>query len=546
MRLLLPPAPTPQPFLWLDEKIREDLGLPSGSAHGGGGPVPRGPLDVWKSRKLWQTVTTASQHSLYYRKHWQPCAHVLAAWQQHHHRADGDFGAALDFLRQLPLTPHEALAGETESFLAVGHSDVAGLVTVPTSGTTGAGKRIFCTANDLHRTVRFFQYGMRLMLHSGQPETVALLMSGEREGSVGRLLKTALAAWGIACHVPGFPQDTDSAMGELVRLQPTCIVGTPCHLLALARHREAPLLHPRLHTVLLSGDSASPALRNAVVQGLRCKVFAHYGLTESGFGGAVECAQREGAHVREADLLFEIVDTGGKPVPAGTWGEVVMTTLLREAMPLIRYRTGDLGRIRQEPCACGSSLQRLDVAGRMADMLTLPGAGSLSPADLDALCYAEPWVCGRTATLHTVPDSGVKASSAADGTSSFPGQGGGASSPESHGSSPTPRRCLRLEAHCTTGAPAEALSLLQRSIAAIPGLSLVGSEAEIQSTPAHLLPVALLCRNAGKPGENSLPLPAKQRLHISDDPAFRDTASNPGSADAAPGAKATPNTKQQR
>lgn len=71
MRLTPPPTPSPQPFLWLDEKIREDLGLPRGSTPGKGAAVPRAALNAWKSRKLWQTVAAASRHSLYYRKHWQ-------------------------------------------------------------------------------------------------------------------------------------------------------------------------------------------------------------------------------------------------------------------------------------------------------------------------------------------------------------------------------------------------------------------------------------------------------------------------------------------
>ena len=79
-----------------------------------------------------------------------------------------------------------------------------------------------------------------------------------------------------------------------------------------------------------------------------------------GLGGGVECAAHAGLHLREADLLFEVVDPlTGAPLPVGSEGEIVFTTLTREAMPLIRYRTGDSGSFIAEPCPCGSALRLL-------------------------------------------------------------------------------------------------------------------------------------------------------------------------------------------
>jgi phenylacetate-CoA ligase len=74
----------------------------------------------------------------------------------------------------------------------------------------------------------------------------------------------------------------------------------------------------------------------------------------------VECAARQGYHWREADLYFEIVDpVTGQPLPDGEAGEIVFTTLTRQGMPLIRYRTGDISRFLPGPCACGAVLRRL-------------------------------------------------------------------------------------------------------------------------------------------------------------------------------------------
>jgi phenylacetate-coenzyme A ligase PaaK-like adenylate-forming protein len=112
-------------------------------------------------------------------------------------------------------------------------------------------------------------------------------------------------------------------------------------------------------------------------------------MTEMGFGGGVECEARSGCHLREADLHFEIVDPrSGTPVPEGTSGEIVFTTLMRRAMPLIRYRTGDVGRMIPEPCGCGTVLKTLEkVRVRMSSVRRLRSGGLLSMADLDEVLF---------------------------------------------------------------------------------------------------------------------------------------------------------------
>ena len=91
-------------------------------------------------------------------------------------------------------------------------------------------------------------------------------------------------------------------------------------------------------------------------------------MTETGYGGGVECAAHSGLHLREADLLLEVADPAtGEAVPPGETGEILITTLGERALPLLRYRTGDAARMLPGPCACGSPLRRLGpVAGRFA------------------------------------------------------------------------------------------------------------------------------------------------------------------------------------
>jgi phenylacetate-coenzyme A ligase PaaK-like adenylate-forming protein len=113
-------------------------------------------------------------------------------------------------------------------------------------------------------------------------------------------------------------------------------------------------------------------------------------MTETGYGGAVDCAFHCGCHLREDELLVEVVDPAtGKPAPAGAVGEVVVTTLRRRGAPLLRYRTGDLARLNEAPCPCGSALRRLDgFAGRVGAGAPLASGGELTLPRLDEALFA--------------------------------------------------------------------------------------------------------------------------------------------------------------
>ena len=127
--------------------------------------------------------------------------------------------------------------------------------------------------------------------------------------------------------------------------------------------------------MLLSTDYVPDALVEALSKNGACKVYNHYGMTEMGYGGGVECECLNGYHLRENHLYFEIINpTTGESVRDGEYGEVVVTTLNRQAMPLIRYRTGDISRYMIEPCACGTFLRTMEkVRGRIENQVFLHG-----------------------------------------------------------------------------------------------------------------------------------------------------------------------------
>jgi phenylacetate-coenzyme A ligase PaaK-like adenylate-forming protein len=337
-------------------------------------------------------------------------AETLAAWQLEqvrrtvgYARERGGFygerlrgvtgpGSMAEWVR-LPFTWPAELAREPLAFLCVPRSQVARVTTLETSGSTGAKKRVCFTAEDLERTVDFFAHGMGTLVRRGQ--RALILMPAASEHSIGRLLRQGLERIGVEGHIPEPGWGAREALAAAAGAH--CLVGLPAELLYLSR--ADPGLRPE--SVLLSADYVPESVIAALTAAWGCRVFSHYGMTETGFGCAVQCGAGSGHHLRDPDLLLEIVDPGsGAPVPSGTPGEIVLTTLRNQAMPLIRYRTGDLGRMLTGACACGCQLPRLGrVEGRMENRLVLAGGIRLSIHELDELLFAQPAVRGFSAEL---------------------------------------------------------------------------------------------------------------------------------------------------
>lgn len=314
-------------------------------------------------------------------------------------------------LARLPRTIPDDLRERPDAFLAVSQDEIARVISVPSSGTSGPGKRVFYTPGDLERITRFFGYGMRNLLEHG--ETALVLLPGERPDSVGALLSKALETFGAQAVALGPEQAFSGPLGrpdralEILRNQDIrCIVGAPAHLNVLAAHWAAQGgCRKRLRSVLLCWDSVPSSLARNVEQAFGCRALQHWGMVETGLGGAVSCGRSSGLHLREADILVEIADPdSGAQLPDGEWGEILVTTLSRRAMPLIRYATGDRGRILPETCACGSPLRRLDArVRRLQGDLPLPGGKHLGAIQLGERLYALPGLLDFRARLEPAP-----------------------------------------------------------------------------------------------------------------------------------------------
>lgn len=272
---------------------------------------------------------------------------------------------SLTQLAQLPFLTAKTLAEEGHHMLCVSQSEVSRVVTMQTSGTTGRPKRLYFTEADQRRTVDFFACGISELAEAG--DRMLILMPGIQEGSIGILVEQALQKIGIEA-VPCGPEKTFAEMAaRIAEHQVNTIVGSPVQILSLARYMNHQGMLQPIKSVLASSDVLPETVKHALKKTLQCLVLNHYGITEAGLGFAIECKHHRGMHIREQDLLVEIIDPiSGQVLPDGQWGELVFTTLTRQAMPLIRYRTGDKTRLLSGRCPCGSIVKRMDnVMGRI-------------------------------------------------------------------------------------------------------------------------------------------------------------------------------------
>ena len=270
-------------------------------------------------------------------------------------------------LSGLPFTTARDLH-DWKRFLCVSQDGVERVVTIQSSGTSGPPKRLAFSRADLAATKDFFQIGMTQLVHNGD-RVLALWPGAQRPYGVSALLREALGEKGVAVFSGEPLAKPDSLRREMAKYNPHAIIAAPRQLAPLVA-----LLSPSLdiRRLALGGIlSSTETLPSELVHILQNRygllVLDHYGMTETGYGGGVECPAHDGYHLRELDIFFEIVDIeSGMPLPDGEAGELVITTLAREAMPLIRYRTGDAASMLPGPCRCGSPLRRLSaIRGRI-------------------------------------------------------------------------------------------------------------------------------------------------------------------------------------
>lgn len=310
-------------------------------------------------------------------------------WQEHFARAGVDpssVGGAADLAR-LPFTTKDDLrASYPLGWAAVPNAELVRIHA--SSGTTG--KRTVCayTARDIEDWA--VQFARCFATAGVTREDRVQVMVGYGLWTAGAGFQAGAEKLG-AMVVPTGPGNLDLQLEMIVDLESTVLCATSSFALMVAEAAEARGLGDRLaiRTGVFGSERCGPAMRARIGSLLGVDIYDIYGLTELyGPGVGIECAEHDGIHVWSDYYVVEIVDPDtGRPLSAGEEGEIVITTLRKEGMPLIRYRTRDLSRLYPSPCRCGSPHPRIaTLTGRTDDMVKVRGV-AVFPAQVETILH---------------------------------------------------------------------------------------------------------------------------------------------------------------
>lgn len=315
--------------------------------------VPRPVIRRIQRGAFQRVVRYAARHQKFFARKLRQ-AGIEAAGVREPRDLGGIFTTAEDLLA---LAPEEFLCREPEAVFE-------------TTGTSGAPKRTYFSYDELEFAARY--------------QAAALYENGMRPGD--RVVCTFDAAYwisswvtflackraGVFCSAVGKPAPRD-VYSRLAPYRYNVIIADPTWLVSLSEIAEREGVFP-VKMMVASGDRMTDVYRGYVEGVWKAPVILGYGCTEAGGGMGMECRERRGYHLDEYNFFFEVLD----PDTEG-YGELVVTTLSRRTMPLIRYRVRDITRFLDAPCPCGASMRRLArIKGRRDEMVVM-GAGNMHP-----------------------------------------------------------------------------------------------------------------------------------------------------------------------
>lgn len=293
-------------------------------------------------------------------------------------------------LQNLPFTTKEELSTRTHEFLCVPEEEVVEYVT--TSGTTSTPISIALTATDLER-LAFNEETSLICAGANKKDLFQLTTTMDKQFMAG--LAYYLGARKLGARVirvgPGSPFLQWEAIKQY---RPTYLVAIPSFipkLIIYANENGLNLKDCGVKAIVCIGeplrnpDFSLNELGRRIASGWDVKLYSTYASTEMA-SAFTECSEGKGGHFHPSLLMAEVVDENGMPAKEGELGEVVVTPLGVKAMPLLRYRTGDLCHVYYSPCACGRNGLRLGpVVGRKQQMIKFKGTTLFPPSIFDVL-----------------------------------------------------------------------------------------------------------------------------------------------------------------
>jgi phenylacetate-CoA ligase len=283
---------------------------------------------------------------------------------------------SLEQLTSIPLLKKDVIRGDKQKILCVDPKEI-GQVHL-TSGTSGKPTYTSYTLADqyiydlLPKYLELFKESDIDVAAIALPYEFALPGLGFQ-----RLFQFAFGTAVLSLGKGGYMAPVDKSLELMKEYQASVLATTPSYAALLAEESERFGIKIgediRLKKIVLTGEGCSNTFRERLEKWWGCEVSFFYGSTECGVV-AVECSEHKGYHVMEGHVKVEIIDpVSEERLTYGKTGEIIVTTLLREGMPMVRYRTGDIGYLQKSNCACGVTMDLLHLRGRMESMLRLDG-----------------------------------------------------------------------------------------------------------------------------------------------------------------------------
>lgn len=335
---------------------------------------PRGRIEELQSERLQRLVGHAYAHVPHYRR-----------IMDERGLRPADIRSAAD-LPKLPVLTKAAIRAAGDELVA-DTTHVSRLRPMSTSGSTGEPLLFYSTVEDqvsrgMARALRAFQWaGVRM---GDRYATLARPrhFDSQRERMLHRMSLRFRRA--VEMDYGSLSDERIALLARKVqRGRFACLDGTPPLLSLLAEFiRSHGLEVPHIESIVCSGEQLYPHERRLLRETLGSEPYSVYSSYEV-FEIAGECEAHAGLHVHAEDVVVEVVDEEGMPVPDGRSGRLLLTSLHNDAMPFIRYAIGDIGTLDSTPCSCGRELPRLvGVVGRASELIIAPDGRRIFAADL--------------------------------------------------------------------------------------------------------------------------------------------------------------------
>lgn len=335
-------------------------------------------IKTFQEQKLRETLRFVSQHSPFYKKRFADSGISVS-----------DIKTVED-LQKLPVTTKADLQQFNDDFLCVPPNKIIDYAT--TSGTLGDPVTFGMTDNDLERlayneAISFDCAGIK------EGDVVQLMTTIDRRFMAGLayflgLRKMKVGVIRVGAGIPELQWDS------ILKYKPTYVITVPSFLLKLIEYAEAHGIDYNncgikgavcIGESLRNQDFSLSTLSRKITEKWNIKLFSTYASTEMSTA-FTECEYANGGHHHPELIVVEALDDHNNPVPEGQPGELTFTTLGIEAMPLVRFKTGDIVKLHTEPCACGRNTLRVGpVIGRKQQMIKYKGTTLYPPAMTDVL-----------------------------------------------------------------------------------------------------------------------------------------------------------------